>query len=172
MGYSTEAWFNDAQAVGTGGIINPERDHLKLGQQYYRFASSSTPYRAQVGGGWWIDYEQFIMIRDHARRYGHELGYAARLFLALPYEWTRVDRLWSAFLKLPLDAYTGYGRTAQGSGKDKRDAGTRWTPMQHKKAIQLYIPGLVSTRTNPDRRTEDLYESAFSKPEWTYVATA
>ena len=51
QGFQTENWFNDGQAVGTGGIGNPQPIHLPVGQYYYRFASSHSPRDVQLGGG-------------------------------------------------------------------------------------------------------------------------
>jgi hypothetical protein len=50
QGFQTELWFNDGQALGTGGIRNPQPIHLMTGQYYYRFASSNSPREAQLGG--------------------------------------------------------------------------------------------------------------------------
>ena len=171
MGFSTESWFNDGQVAGTGGIDNPQRYHLMVGQPYYRFANSTSDEVAQAGGGWWVEFDQFLVIKDFARRNGYTLCDAARLFLALPYQWTRVDRLWTATLQLPLDAYAGFGKTAEVRSKPGTE-GDRWTPMQHIKVRQLYIPGLVCDRTREDRKTPNLYETAFGSRSWTYAATA
>ena len=119
-GKDVEKWFNDDQAVGTGGIVSPQPVHLSVGQRYYRFASSTSSEGAQVGGGWWIEYETFRTIETFARSNGYSLGDAARLFLALPHAWTRVDRLVSAFLKVPLKAYRGYGNVATGAAASPR----------------------------------------------------
>jgi hypothetical protein len=116
-GFQTEDWFNDGQAVGTGGILNPQPTHLRTGQYYYRFASSSSSREAQSGGGWWIDFENFRTIRSFAEKHGYSIREAARLMLALPYAWTRVDLLIRALLKEPLKAYIGEGKPALGEKK-------------------------------------------------------
>jgi hypothetical protein len=51
QGFDTERWFNDGQAVGTGGILMPQPTRLPSGQYYYGFACSTSPRAAQVGGG-------------------------------------------------------------------------------------------------------------------------
>ena len=158
-GFETETWFEDGQAVGAGGILTPQPENLRVGQRYCRFASVTSSRDAQLGGGWWIDYENFTTIRNFANKHGYELGYAARLFLALPYAWTRVDRLVSAILEVPLRAYAGQGKVAS-------TAGEKWTPVQHLKVRQLYIPGLYKRGARPQ-----LYETAFSNPQISYVAT-
>ena len=142
-GFDTERWFNDGQSVGTGGIKNPARVKLKLHHRYYRLASSTSTRAAQLGGGWWMSFDDFNTIRHFSDRNQLEFTYAARLFLALPYEWTRVDRIVSAILTAPVDAYAGEGNVAN-SDKDK------WTPIQQAKVTQLYIPGLVSNSTATD----------------------
>ena len=97
-GFETERWFNDGQAVGTGGIVNPQPTRLPSGQYYYRFASSSSPREAQLGGGWWLDADNFNLVRRFAAQHDYTLREAARLMLALPYAWTRVDLLVRALL--------------------------------------------------------------------------
>jgi hypothetical protein len=160
-GFDTERWFNDGQAVGSGGMFNPTRVHLPRGQRYYRFTSSLSPRDAQLGGGWWIDAETFHTIRSFAQRHEYGLADAARLFLALPYEWTRVDRLVSAILEAPLDAYAGKGKVAQAKGSEDQ-----WVPIQHISVAQLYIPGLYARNA----RAPQLYERAFPDPTFGYVS--
>jgi hypothetical protein len=164
QGFDTERWFDDGLAVGTGGIAMPQPTRLLSGQYYYRFASSASQRSAQVGGGWWIDFDAFRTIERFASGNAHRLKDAARLMLALPYDWTKVDLLVRALLRSPVRAYTGFGKPAQGSpgGPDKA---TRWIPTQHVKVRQIYIPGL-SVRG----RSQQLYETVFVQhPELTQL---
>lgn len=158
-GYDVESWFNDFQIRGTGGIPVPKEIKLKVQHRYYRFASSTTSREAQLGGGWWIDFENVRTISDFARTNGYSLSESARLHLALPYSWTRVDRLISASLAVPLRAYAGRGGAAHGGASDDRDANSSWAPIQHHEVIQLYIPGLFVKGQN-----EQLYAKAFPDP--------
>jgi hypothetical protein len=160
-GFDTERWFNDGQAAGTGGIFNPQPVNLRMGLRYYRFTSSTSSRAAQVGGGWWMEAETFFTIRRFAQEHGYGLADAARLFLALPYEWTRVDRVVKAFLAAPLRAYAGRGKVAQSDGST-----SRWIPVQHIPVTQYYIPGLFTK--GEDGRP--LFEVAFPSPEFSYVA--
>jgi hypothetical protein len=160
-GFQTESWFNEGPAVGTGGILRPQPCHLPSGQYYYRFASTSSPREAQFGGGWWLEFEEYAKIRSFARENNYTIRDAARLMLALPYAWTRVDLLVKALLQKPLKAYAGEGKPAQGStgGADK---GTTWIPTQHIKVRQLYIPGLFVKGSRP---RDQLYEHVFTGVE-------
>jgi hypothetical protein len=165
-GFQTESWFADGQAVGTGGIFNPHPVHLPVGHYYYRFANSAASREAQLGGGWWLDFENFRTIRAFADQHGYTLRDAARLMLALPYSWTKVDRLIRALLKEPLKAYAGAGKPAQGA-QAGADRGTAWIPTSHLKIRQLYIPGLYVTGERP---RVQIFESAFSQPaEFTHL---
>ena len=157
-GFDTERWFNDGQAVGTGGISMPQPTRLQPGQYYYRFASSRTSQAAQRGGGWWLDFEAFRTISAFAQAHGYRLRDAARLMLALPYDWTAVDLLVKAYLQQPLRAYTGLGKPAQGSQAGP-DRGTKWIPTQQVAVRQLYVPGLYVRG-----RAEQLYETVFAQP--------
>jgi hypothetical protein len=160
-GFDPDVWVRQGRAVGTGGILMPQEIHLPIGQYYYRFASSKRSIAEQLGGAWWVDFENFRTIRSFAQAHGHSLHGAARLMLALPYAWTDVDRLVRAFLKVPLKAYTGYGKPALGAA-DVRDRGTSWVPTQHIKLRQLYIPGLLAD--DMPAPTQQLYEMAFRQP--------
>jgi hypothetical protein len=157
-GFDTEKWFSDGLAEGTGGILMPEATRMPSGHYYYRFASSASAVPAQLGGGWWIDFQAFKTIDTFAKTNGYRLKDAARLMLALPYDWTKVDVLIKALLKSPLRAYTGVGKPAQG-GAGGADKGTRWIPTQHIKVRQLYVPGLFVKG-----RSMQLYETVFVQP--------
>lgn len=158
QGFQTENWFNDGQAVGTGGIINPQPIRLRTGNYYYRFASSNSTQEARLGGGWWLDFENYKKIEAFAQQHGYSIRDAARLMLALPYAWTRVDLKIRALLTVPMKAYAGEGKPAQGA-KAGADKGTSWIPTQHVKVCQLYIPGLFVRGSRP---REQLYEKVFS----------
>ena len=157
-GFNTESWFNENRVVGTGGILMPEPLSLPTGQYYYRFASSNSSREAQQGGGWWLDFENFKKIDQFAKSNQYSIRDAARLMLALPYDWTRVDRLVRAMLVKPMKAYAGEGKPAKGpeAGYDKD---TTWIPTQHMKVRQLYIPGLFINGAKPRKQ---LYETVFS----------
>lgn len=159
-GFRIEDWANDGQVVGNGGIVNPQQTHLGSGQYLYRFASSASSRDTQLGGGWWLDFENFHLIQSFARQNGYSVRDAARLMLALPYAWTLVDLLVRALLREPLKAFTGEGKPARGpdAGPDK---GTRWIPTQHIKVRQLYIPGLL---TKAEGATTRIFEAAFAGP--------
>lgn len=159
QGFQPEAWFSEGRGTGTGGILMPKPEDLLVGNRYYRFANSRSPRPAQLGGGWWVDYENFKTITTYAAAHSLSLSYAARLFLALPIGWTRADRVVSAILEIPLRAYAGKGKQA-----DTR--GDRWTPIQHLPVKQLYIPGLYR-----EGAADQLYERAFPKPNFEYTDT-
>ena len=82
-GYSVESWLKDGQAVGTGGIANPQPTRLLTGHYHYRFASSSARRTSQLGGGWWLDFENFKLVQRFAADNGYTLREAARLMMAL-----------------------------------------------------------------------------------------
>lgn len=166
QGFKPEPWFGDDQAIGTGGIRNPQPIHLPAGHYYYRFASSSSPREAQLGAGWWLDFENYRKIEAFARQNGYSLRDAARLMLALPHAWTRVDLRIRAQLAVPLKAFAGEGKPAQGA-HDGPDIGTRWIPTQHVKICQLYIPGLFVVGP---RQRDQLFEEAFPSPTIEHLA--
>ena len=157
-GFDIERWLNDGQAVGTGGIANPQPTRLPVGHYYYRFASSSVSRASRFGGGWWVDFENFNLVRRFASANGCALRDAARLMLAVPYSWTHVDQLVRGLLLEPLRAYTGEGKAAQGAAKGA-DRGTRWILTQHIRVRQLYVPGLYVEHSK-----DQLFERVFVQP--------
>ena len=157
-GFDVKSWYEKGLAVGTGGIARPEPTRLPAGRRYYRFANSRKLLAEQLGGEWWLDEEGFRTLSNFAQANGYRLREAARLMLALPYDWTAVDRLVTALLRQPLRAYTGYGKVTQGA-EDGPDRGTRWVPTQHVKVRQFFIPGL-----NVAGRKVQLYQTVFEQP--------
>lgn len=156
-GLKTETWFEDGRGDGTGGILMPRPVKLREGNFYYRFASSASSREAQRGGGWWLDFENFKKVERFSRDNGYSLREAARLMLALPYDWTRVDLLVKAMLAEPVKAFAGEGKPALGASTGYDNA-TRWIPTQHIKVCQLYIPGLY---VRGERPREQLFEKVF-----------
>lgn len=139
-----------------GGMQLPVRIHLRPGQTLFRFCDTrraAVDLRTEAAGGWWIDYEVFARIRAFAREHAHlqdfagqhrqsALSYAAKLHLAVPYEWGDSGVLVMADLVQPLDAFRGLGNTAFVTGRDPRDGGAKYIPLRSPWAYQLYIPDL------------------------------
>jgi hypothetical protein len=137
-------WFDTARGLTVadnegqlnGGIMNPRREHLKLGQYYYRFVSRNLPQQRKIGGVWWIDFETLKHIHGRFRHAGPNPtarqsrgpGAASRStfreWLALTFEWNLIEEVVIACLRARLDAYSGFGRRAQGGhGFDNRAFG-------------------------------------------------
>ena len=133
----------------------------------YRFIDTSrTTPEIGADGPWWFEYEHFQTIKHFGMRHGYSLGYSARLFAAILYEWSEVNAVLRAEVSVPLIAWKGKGKQVI-VGKDRplfrpeldpRDmnrtlAGliternpktlSKMTPMQGPNEVyQLYIPGL------------------------------
>jgi hypothetical protein len=145
-----------------GGILNPLRVHVRPGQYLYRFASSATQHAFRLRGCWWIEYEVLTRIAKFVRDQHATPRDAARYFLALPWSWTKVDRLVRARLVAEVDAYRGEGKPA--TGIHERDAGTRFIPPQHVHELyQLFIPGMdasdIASRAFADMSDEDIWNA-------------
>lgn len=144
----------DGEAAFNGGIINPRRAHLSMGQWYFRFVSSATPHAVKVGGAWWVDYETLHNIwrryeatgaNPNARRIAHSSDAAStfREWLALTYEWNLIQEMVVAQLARRMDAWAGVGRVARGAHVfDNRSFG--YAPHLSKlfEIRQNYIPGM------------------------------
>ena len=145
-----------------GGMLNPRRIHLSVGNRYYRFASSAKPQAERLYGGWWIEFETIRKIARFAAEHT-DARHAVRYFLAVPWSWNSVDKVISGYLREPLDAYRGEGRAVStAAGAHSRDGGTRYIPPQHVKELyQLYIPGMrqVGAQAFPDLKTENIWDN-------------
>ena len=131
----------------TTRALGPLLDYLQeLGVAPVASASPPTTAAAQL-----LETFRRYLVQERGLAPGTVGNYvdAARLFLALPYDWTRVDRLVTAVLEIPLRAYAGKGKPADASGDAAADRGTRWIPMTHTPVTQLYVPGLFIPRTTP-----------------------
>lgn len=141
-----ERWYNEARGLSVdkatgmgntnGGIVNPQREHLKVGQQYYRLISNPTgdteedrskQIKYRVGGAWWMDAETLNNIYQRYRATGpnERMPMATdpesssyREWLALPFAWNKIEMIIVATLEARLDCYSGFGRTAKGSSPD------------------------------------------------------
>jgi hypothetical protein len=128
----------DGFAVRTGGIVSPTEYTMSAGRYYYRFVGTNAYSKygqSAVFGAWWIDHDTWLLLSRHARSGGDTLERAAQTYLALPDEWGDRGRIARGKLVQPLMAWTGIGNVAFSA------TGERFTPAQHNKAPQLFVPG-------------------------------
>ena len=128
----------DGFAVRTGGIVSPTERTLSAGRYFYRFVGTNAYSRygqSAVFGAWWIDQDTWTLLANHATSGRDSLERAAQMFLALPDEWGDRGRIARGKLVQPLVAWTGIGNVASSM------SGDRFTPAQHNKAPQLFVPG-------------------------------
>ncbi|WBV44893.1 hypothetical protein [Pseudoroseomonas cervicalis] len=148
-GFNLQDWYGRPQhgtaVERNGGIENPNRTRLHTRRTlYYRFADSRYGEDGQQGGGWWLEYEQLEKVMRGCAPRGLNLGQMARHFLAVPWEWSHIDRVISAVFEQPMDAYEGRGRpvelTGRYGGRNSVDAGQGYGGDRN--VIQLYIPAM------------------------------
>ena len=117
---------------------------IPQGQVLYRFYDSNRARSPEAGadGPWWIEFEHFQAIKHFALRNGYSFSYAARLFVAILYEWSEVNAWVSCEITRPLHAWKGRGKRVESTGKDARDLPTM-TPLQSVLEIyQIVLPGI------------------------------
>lgn len=138
--------------------LSPHQYELAPGTVLYRFIDlNKGPSIRQADGPWWFEYQYFQNIKHFGQRYGYTMGYTARLFAAIFYEWSEVNAYVRARVQVPLLAWKGKGKQVEVQGRDPRDVVTPhgfltettprltpvMTPMQGPwEVLQLYIPGL------------------------------
>lgn len=113
-------------------------------QVIYRFYDARRAAAPADGanGAWWLEFEHFQAVKHFAARHGYPFTYAARLFVAILYEWSEVNAFVSCRTTCALSAWKGRGKQVRSTGKDARDLPTM-TPMQSVLEVyQLYVPGL------------------------------
>lgn len=149
MSFSQAKWANQ-EVMSQGyhkaleGMSMVRQQELPLGQVLYRFidTSAGSP-ESGASGPWWLEYEYFMKIKQFALQHGYSLSYAARLFVAILYEYNEVNGFVRAEVIQPLGCWKGRGKQVRSAGKDSRDLPTM-TPMQSIHEIyQLYVPGIV-----------------------------
>ena len=63
----------------TGGMINPQREEIRVGAVLYRFAASSAKLTDAGTGGWWVHKKEFEQISSYAQQKNITLPMAARM---------------------------------------------------------------------------------------------
>lgn len=145
----------------------PHEHSIAAGTVLYRFIDTTrSPPQVGADGPWWFEFEHFQSIRHFSMRHGYSLGYSARLFAAILYEWSEANAVVRAEVIAPLTAWKGRGKQIV-VGKDRplykpeldpRDVNricpglitessqvaiSKMTPMQGPNEVyQMYIPGL------------------------------
>jgi hypothetical protein len=136
----------------------PHQSSIAKGIILYRFVDlSKAPSAIAADGPWWFEFEHYQRIRHFSLQHKYPLGYCARMFAAVLYEWSDVNAVVRAEVTAgTLLVWKGKGKQVSASGKDPRDVSTshglvtgtrastpKMTPMQGPlEVLQLYIPGL------------------------------
>jgi hypothetical protein len=165
--FANEKFIPGSREKAARGISFPREHYIAgrgpkdpQGTKLYRFINVNGkgggryPGRPEAGanGPWYFEYESFQKMKVFAERYDYPLGYAARLFAAVIFDWSDVDCyvVSEVTAAKPLFAWKGRGKQIEmkhdpvtgRSLADPRDLATM-TPMQQQwEVYQLYIPGL------------------------------
>ena len=164
--YANGAWTNGSIVKAAQGL-RPRQHSVPKGTWLYRFIDlTKAPSKKGADGPWWFEFEHFQSIKSFSQRHGYSLGYTARLFAAILYEWSEVNAVVRAqVVNGPLLVWKGRGKQVSASSdpkrRDHRDVATPSglitgrtpdgeVPVKHKmtptqgplQVLQLYIPGL------------------------------
>jgi hypothetical protein len=114
-------WGGSYPAAAQG--IWPRQSVVTRYTKLYRFIDlSKAPSLLAADGPWWFEYEYFQKIKHFADQHGYSLGYCARMFAAILYEWSEVNAVVRAEVTSgPLLVWKGKGKQVQATGKDSRD---------------------------------------------------
>ena len=166
MPAANEAFLSPTYAEALKGLWAREYE-IPVGAVLYRFINTgSAALSTAADGPWWFEYEHFQTMKHFAGRHGFSLGYSARLFAAILYEWSEVNAYVRAEVRVPLAGWKGKGKqiivgkdrplyqpeidsrdlnhTASGIITEKEPMNlSKMTPMQGPNEVhQLYVPGL------------------------------
>ena len=102
--------------------IRPHEYAVPTGTVLYRFIDlSKGPSSKGADGPWWFEYEHYKTIEAFAERHGYSLGYAARLFAAILYEWSEVNAVVRAeVISGPLFTWKGEGKQVSADKYDRK----------------------------------------------------
>lgn len=128
----------------TGGMIDPQREEIRVGAVLYRFASGSAKLTDAATGGWWVHQKEFDQIFNYAQQKNIAVPMAARMLCCVPPEWSDMGTLIRAIVREPLLAYKGLGNHVVQSVNDGFGA-VKMNAQNHIAALrlhQLFIPGL------------------------------
>jgi hypothetical protein len=152
-------------AIRNGGIIAPTDSTVAGGRYLYRFVGTKNYNEScakALMGPWWIDQDTWRLLRDTARADGMSLDLVARNFLAIPEEWGDCVRVARGKLARSLMAWTGIGNVVSARAGN-------YTPAQHNKAVQLFVPGdreLIGSAFGGIENVKCIYTREAAKVGW------
>jgi hypothetical protein len=163
--FANADWTDGSYLKAMQGL-QPRHYVVPEGTYLYRFIDlGKGPASKGADGEWWFEYEHYNAITSFAARNGYSVGYVARLFAAILYEWSNVNAVVRArVIQGPLMVWKGPGKQVTARKSDPRDIAVRhgvitdrrdafdvagppptrrMTPTQGPlQVLQLYIPGL------------------------------
>jgi hypothetical protein len=168
MSKFANAAYTEGSYVAASRGISPHDHAVAMDTYLYRFIDLGRgPASKGADGPWWFEYDHYRSIVSFAEKHGYSLGYAARLFAAILYEWSEANAVVRARVtRGPLFAWKGIGKQVSASSnpgqRDGRDVATqhgllterrsagleptlsaKMTPTQGpSQVLQLFIPGL------------------------------
>jgi hypothetical protein len=126
--------------------ISPRKYSIPTGRILYRFIDlTKGPSSKGADGPWWFEYEHYRTIEAFAERHGYSLGYAARLFAAILYEWSEVNAVVRAeVINGPLFCWKGEGKQVSA---DSYDASGNLVPSKNPDPRDIAAPhGFLTER--------------------------
>jgi hypothetical protein len=139
----------DGNVVQNGGMQSPQETKIPPGT-YFRFFGTIAHNRyggaSAMAGGWWVDFETALAIRDWAVRFDLSLAQAAAALLVIPPEWHDCGYVGRGRLKTAMKAWVGHGKPATGTlspdNAARRTAGVNLHAAPSAQSVkQYFLPG-------------------------------
>lgn len=162
----------DGNAVQNGGMYHPQETKMHPGV-YFRFfgtiAHNRYGAKSSMAGGWWIDYENAVAVRDWALKFDLSLARAAQALLVIPPGWHDCGYVGRGRLLKTMKAWVGHGKPATGTlspdNAQRRSAGVPVQVAPPAAPIkQYFMPGdrsLIASVFNFDQPTQVIAKTIF-----------
>ena len=140
---------SDGNAAQNGGMQTPQETKLHPGT-YFRFfgtiANNRYGGKSAMAGGWWVDFENALAIKDWAVKYDLSLAQAAARLLVIPPEWHDCGYVGRGVLKTAMKAWVGHGKPATGTlspdNAARRTSGATLHAAPPARSVkQYFVPG-------------------------------
>lgn len=140
---------NDGFAMQNGGMHRPMEVAMRPGV-YYRFFSTKDckQYTAQgcMTGEWWLEGQDYYLIRDAAEAQGKPMSQVAKWYLAIPEGWHDCGFVGRANLTRKLKAFVGKGKpatntTSPHNAQRNPETDPLVMPPGHVTVKQWFVPG-------------------------------
>ena len=120
-----------------------------------------------MAGGWWVDFENALAIKEWAQRFDLSLAQAAQALLVIPPEWHDCGYVGRGRLKTAMKAWVGHGKPATGTlspdNAARRTTGAHLHAAPAAQSLKQYLHALADELSETATTDEALYHLVFRR---------